>query len=48
MSIWKRPLSQIILDGHCFLSLLTTYDKHRVSKEDEEKVVGVKKKITHF
>ncbi len=48
MSIWKRPLSQIILDGHCLLSLLTTYDKLHVSEEDEERVVGVKKKITHF
>ncbi len=48
MSIWKRPLSQKILDGHCLLSLLTTYDKLHVSEEDEERVIGVKKKITHF
>jgi hypothetical protein len=48
MSIWKRPLSQIILDGHSLFSLLTTSNKHHVSKEDEKIFVGVKKKITHF
>jgi hypothetical protein len=42
MSIWRWPLSQIVLDGHCLLSLLTTYDEHHESEDDEE-IVGVKK-----
>jgi hypothetical protein len=43
MSIWKWPLSQTILDGHCLSSLFIAY-----VLEEDEGVVGVKKKITHF
>jgi len=28
--------------------LLTAYDEHHVPKDEEEKVVGVKKKVTFF
>jgi hypothetical protein len=43
MTIWKWPLSQTILDGHCLSSLFIPYDEHHVSK-DNERVVGVKEK----
>jgi hypothetical protein len=41
-------LSRTILDGHYLLSLLATYDEHHVTEDEEEGVVGVKKKVTFF
>jgi hypothetical protein len=48
MSIWRWPLSQTILDGHFLSSLLIAYDEHHVLEEDEEGVLGVKKKDYTF
>ncbi len=49
MSIWRWPLSQTIIDGHCLLSFLIAYDEHHVSKEDKGVVSAhLKQKIKHF
>jgi hypothetical protein len=48
MIIWRWLLSRTILDGHCLLSLLVAYDEHHMSKDEDEKVVGVKKKSYIF
>ncbi len=41
-------MSPTILDGHCLLPLLVTYDEHHVLEDKEERVVGVKKKSYTF
>jgi hypothetical protein len=47
MLIWRWPLSQTIIGGHCLSSLFIAYDECHVLEKDE-RVVGVKKNFKTF
>ncbi len=47
MSIWKQPLSQTIIGGHCLSLLFIAYDEHHVLEKDEG-VVGVRRFFKTF